>query len=372
MPPIRILHVHSTFSLGGKEARAIRLMNAFGDAARHTVLSATGATDARDAIGPGIRVDFPADHPPIVGKPAPGRYRALSRYMRGFDLVLTYNWGSMDAVGARRLFGGPPLIHHEDGFNQDEAVRQKPARIWFRRAMLPAAHRVVVPSLLLERIARTVWHQPAPRVERIANGIAIGPAAPPPPIPGFDPAQPGLVVGTIAGLRAVKNLPRLVRAFAAGAPADARLLVMGEGPERAAIVAEAARLGVAARVILPGFVTEPARAIACCAIFALSSDSEQQPISLIEAMAAGLPAVCTDVGDIRAMVAPGNLPYVVPAADEDRFAAAVARLAGDLALRTAIGAANRNKALEEFSEGAMIAAYRRLYAGALRRESMLG
>ena len=46
--------------------------------------------------------------------------------MRGFDLVLTYNWGAFDAVMARRLFGGPPLIHHEDGFNEDEAERLKP------------------------------------------------------------------------------------------------------------------------------------------------------------------------------------------------------------------------------------------------------
>ena len=55
MQPLRILHVHSTFTLGGKEARAVRLMNAWGPAASHTVLSAIpNALAARDAIDPGV------------------------------------------------------------------------------------------------------------------------------------------------------------------------------------------------------------------------------------------------------------------------------------------------------------------------------
>ena len=99
----RILHCHSTFSLGGKEARAVRLMNVFGDQAEHVILSSVpDALGARDAIDSGVRVSFPGEAaPPLHGKPSPGRYRALTRYMQQFDLVLSYNWGSMDAVGAR-------------------------------------------------------------------------------------------------------------------------------------------------------------------------------------------------------------------------------------------------------------------------------
>ena len=78
--PVRILHVHSTFSLGGKEARAVRLMNAFGDAARHVVLSGVpGALGARGAIDSAIAVEFPSDHPALTGRPSFGRYRQLSR-----------------------------------------------------------------------------------------------------------------------------------------------------------------------------------------------------------------------------------------------------------------------------------------------------
>ena len=367
--PARILHCHSTFMLGGKEARAVRLMNAFGAEAEHVVLSAVpGAMAAREAIDPAIRVDFPGEAAPsLQGKPGLGRYADLAEYMDGFDLVLSYNWGAMDVVGARRLYGGvrclPSLIHHEDGFNEDEAVRQKPARVWFRRLMLPTVEKLVVPSLRLETIARTVWKQPERRIERIPNGIALPSEADlthPRPIPGVERGK-GLIVGTVAGLRPIKNLPRLVRVFSQGAPADARLVILGEGPERAAIMAEAERLGVGGRVILPGFVRDPVRAMATFDIFALSSDSEQFPISLVEAMACGLPGLMTAVGDIAAMAAPDNRPFILSPQDETGLAAALARLAANPALRSAIGAANRVVALRDFAEPAMIDRYRALY-----------
>ena len=373
MRPARILHCHSTFMLGGKEARAVRLMNAFGAEAEHVVLSAVpGALAAREAIDPGIRVDFPgAGAPSLQGKPGLGRYADLADYMDQFDLVLSYNWGAMDVVGARRFYGGvrclPPLIHHEDGFNEDEAVRQKPARVWFRRLMLPAAEKLVVPSLRLETIARTIWKQPERRIARIANGIGLpsdAELADPLPIPGV-PKGDGLIIGTVAGLRPVKNLPRLVRIFARGAPADARLVILGEGPERVAIMDEAQRLGVAGRVALPGFVRDPVRVMAGFDIFALSSDSEQFPISLVEAMACGLPGLMTDVGDIAAMTAPENRPFILGRDDEVELAAALARLAADTALRREIGAANRAVALRDFAEEAMIDRYRQLYWNAM-------
>jgi glycosyltransferase involved in cell wall biosynthesis len=273
----------------------------------------------------------------------------------------------MDVVGARRLYGGarrlPPLIHHEDGFNEDEAVRQKPARIWFRRVALPAAEKLVVPSERLETIARTVWKQPECRIERIPNGVALptdAQIANPLPIPDVTPGG-GLIIGTVAGLRAVKNLPRLVRIFAKGAPGDARLVILGEGPERAAILAEAERLGVGARVFLPGFVRDPVRAMAGFDIFALSSDSEQFPISLVEAMGCGLPGVMSDVGDIVAMTSPENRAFILPGNDEAGLAAALATLAADPALRRAIGSANRAVAMRDFREEAMIVRYQSLY-----------
>ncbi|MGQ3100596.1 MAG: glycosyltransferase family 4 protein [Sphingopyxis solisilvae] len=366
--PVRLLHLHSSFSLGGKEARAVRLMNLMGPRARHTIVSAVPkAMGARDAIDPAIDVEFPKDAPPLYGKPGLARYRDLARYMQQFDLVLSYNWGSMDGVMAHRVFAPfrelPPLIHHEDGFNEDESVRRNWKRSAFRRLALPTAEALVVPSTLLERIAVDEWRARR-RTTLIRNGIdtaAYG-AAPSVAIPGLDRRADEVVIGTVAGLRMVKDLPRLVRAVAA-LPTHIRLAIVGAGPERDAIAAEAAAVGISDRLVLPGFMAEPARWIGHFDLLALSSQSEQAPIAVIEAMAAGLPVVSPDVGDVAAMVAPDNRRFIV--GDEAGFRAALAEVAADPDLRTRIGTANRRVAVERFDESSMVAAYENLYARAL-------
>lgn len=333
-------------------------MNAFGAAFEHTILTAIpGALGARPLIDADIGVTFPVDAPSLSGKPGPARYRQLATYMRGFDLILTYNWGAMDAVMAHRLSRNmPPLIHHEDGFNGDEATRLRTKRNIFRRLALPTARALVVPSETLESIARKVWHQSP---TRIANGIGVAAYGRPiVQIPRLVKSAGQITVGTLAGLRPVKNLPRLVRAVAA--MPNARLVIVGEGPERANIIAEAARAGLDDRLIMPGFLPRPHEYIAHFDIFALSSDSEQFPISLIEAMAAGLPCVATDVGDVASIVSGPNRRFVTPV-DDTAFTTALAILCGEPRTRQLIGDANRAKALAEYDEGVMIARYRTLY-----------
>jgi len=367
--PVRLLHLHSSFSLGGKEARAVRLMNLMGPRARHTILSAVPeAMGARAAIDPAIDVEFPVDAPPLHGKPGLARYRDLARYMQRFDLVLSYNWGAMDGVMAHRVLAPfrdlPPLIHHEDGFNEDESVRRNWKRSAFRRLALPTAEALVVPSALLERIAADEWGARR-RTVLIRNGIdveAYG-AEPSAAIPGLDRRAGEVVIGTVAGLRKVKDLPRLVRAVAT-LPTDVRLVIVGEGPERAAIAAEAAGCGIADRLVMPGFMAHPARWIGHFDLLALSSASEQAPIAVIEAMAAGLSVVSPDVGDVAAMVAPDNRSFI--AADETGLRAALAQLTADSDLRARIGAANRRVAAERFDESTMVAAYENLYGQALK------
>jgi len=373
--PLHILHLHSSFSLGGKEARAVRLMNAFGDAARHTIVS--GVPDqlgARASIAKGVRYEIAQDPPSLTGRPSVARYEALARFMRRFDLVLTYNWGAIDGVMARRVFpkGAPPLIHHEDGFNADEAKGLKIERNVYRRIALGAAHALVVPSEVLETIALRTWKQPAARVHRIANGIDTARYAQKPDpraIPGFVPNGKEVVIGALAGLREVKNLPLLVRACG-GIAGRFRLVIVGEGPERAAIESTARAMGIADRVVMPGFLGEPHRFVGNFDIIALSSASEQFPISVVEGMAAGLPVVSTPVGDVPHMVAPENAPFVT-GGDEVLLRDALQALVSDADLRARVGAANRAKARAEFDEGAMIARYRGLYAAAVGRPGVL-
>lgn len=345
----------------------MRLMNLFGNRANHVILSATSEYGARDMIDPGIDVGFPAHAPSLQGKPSPMRYRELARYMQQFDLVLSYNWGSMDGMGAHRMWSPfmklPPIIHHEDGFNSDEIERLNPKRNMFRRLMLPTAKAVVVPSQRLKTIARDVWGVAKAKLNHIPNGIDVGAyAVTPAPgaIPGFEKREGDVVIGTLAGLRSVKNLPRLVRAFAQ-MPEHCRLVIVGEGPEREAIMAEAQRLGVSTRLHMPGFIANPQNYVGLFDIFALSSDSEQFPISLVEAMAAGLPALSTDVGDVRSIVTVDNARFVIPLNDEQFYASALSELVADADLRYTIGQANREFAQQHYTEADMVRRYAVLY-----------
>ncbi len=375
MAAVRILHLHSSFDLGGKEARAVQLMNHFGAQAEHTVISAVPeAMGARDAIDRKIKVAFPGEDAPVLhGMPAIGRYRRLAQYMKRFHLVLSYNWGAMDGVMAHTLFvksmGLPPLIHHEDGFNEDEIDKLNWKRNWFRKIALQRSYALVVPSLTLEKIAMADWNRPIDTIRRIPNGIdtdRYNRRAQRGAFPGFVKREGEIVVGTVAGLRAVKNLPRLVRAVAAAGD-NVRLAIAGDGPEHAVIMAEAERLGIANRIMMPGFLRDPSRYMGLFDIFALSSDSEQYPISLVEAMAAFRPAVSTDVGDVRNIVAPENKPFIVPREDEAALAEAIRTLANDATLRKQVGDQNARRAYSEYDEGLMFARYRQLYGGAMKR-----
>ena len=156
-------------------------------------------------------------------------------------------------------------------------------------AALPAAHALAVPSQTLEAIALKVWKQPRGRVHRIVNGIATAAyarAPDPKAIPGLKRRDDEVVIGAVAGLRAVKDLPALVRA-AGGLSGRFRLVIVGEGPERAMIAGAAAAMGIADRVVMPGFVERPYRFLRGFDLVALSSRAEQFPTAVIEAKMIG-------------------------------------------------------------------------------------
>ena len=369
----RILHCHSSFSAGGKELRCVQLINAFGPGIEHAIVSGNPERmEAAKQISRAIPVSYPKEFPSLQGKPLPGRLLKLARALEPYDLVLTYNWGAIDVVMAHTLFSEalklPPLIHHEDGFNEDEAAGLKRSRNWYRRIALGKAAGLVVPSETLEEIALVQWQQPIGRVRRIPNGIDTAAFAKRPRSDALRVVKrPGEKwVGTLAGLRPVKKLPNLVRAFAK-LPPEWQLVIVGEGPQKDAIRSVAEQLEISHRVHLPGHVAEPAKVVGLFDIFALSSASEQFPISAVEAMAAGLPVAAPAVGDIARMVASENAPYIVPAGDNQALGEALGILASDEEERATVGEANRRKAKAEFDQGRMIESYRRLYASAMGR-----
>lgn len=373
----RLLHVFATFAATGPQLRTVELMRALGPRFRHAVLAMDGNVDAFARVPPGLGVRRLAA--------PPRRFLRRVAHLRSLiaaeqpDLLLTYNWGSFDAVLAARTLYGIRHVHHEDGFNQDEAQALKARRTLLRRMFLRRAARVVVVSERLQAIAAARWRVPFERIEFIPNGIRaerFGAGDGAFVREQFRIPESARVIGAVGTLRPVKNVARLLRA-AAGVPAERlggaelHVLVVGDGPERAELEALAARLPeLAGRVHFAGYQAELADFYAAMDALGISSDSEQQPIALLEAMAAGRAVVSTDVGDVRSMLCPEQRPYVVPmAADAGELDAALARAFGDLladgAARAALGTANRRLALDRYTFDGMLARYRSVYEAAL-------
>jgi glycosyltransferase involved in cell wall biosynthesis/uncharacterized membrane protein len=156
-----------------------------------------------------------------------------------------------------------------------------------------------------------------------------------------------------------KDYSTLVAALAA-LDADYRACLVGEGPGRAAVAAEARRR-LAERVELPGMRRDVPGLLAAADILVLSSRSEGLPISILEAMAAGLPVVATNVGGVSELVGDGATGFLVPPGDAKALAAALERLRRDPPLRKRFGAAARRRAERDFDLARFHDAHLRLY-----------
>jgi glycosyltransferase involved in cell wall biosynthesis len=366
-----ILSVFATFAVGGPQVRFAALANRYGPRYRHMIVAMDGNEACRERLSPSLDVSFPAV--PIRKGATLGNLRRFRRFLREQrpDVLVTNNWGSIEWAMAN-LPAIVPHLHIEDGFGPEERDTQIRRRVLTRRLVLRWST-VALPSRTLARIATETWRLNPRRVHTIPNGIDLD------RFPGRrDPSVAaawlgaGPVVATVAALRAEKNLGRLLRAFAhatgaqsADAPGHlvpARLVIIGDGPERAGLEQAAAQLGVTQCVSFLGHIPDPAAFYAGFDVFVLSSVTEQMPIAVIEAMAAGLPIAATDVGDVRAMLAEANAPCIVPR-DDTALASSLAALLGDATLRARIGAANRARALEAFDQELMFAAYAALLDG---------
>ncbi len=359
MPAPLLLHAFSTFAVGGPQVRFAAIANHFGPRWRHAVVAMDGNLACRERLDPALDVTFP-DIPLRKGDTI-GNARTLRRALHALRpaALVTSNWGTIEWALANRV---PivPHVHVEDGFGPEERAAQIPRRVWMRRALL-WRRTVAVPSLTLRDIATRIWRLDPARVRYVPNGIDLARFGAP-PIP-----HPGCVIGTIAALRAEKNLARLLRAFARLPPpaplVPATLVIVGDGPERESLNALARELGIADRVTWSGHIPDPAPLLRTFDIFAMSSDTEQMPLSLLEAMAAALPVASTNVGDIAAMLGDAQRPYIVDK-DDAALAHALSRLAADEGLRHAIGQANRARAEAEFNQTRMFESWASLWSGA--------
>jgi glycosyltransferase involved in cell wall biosynthesis len=179
------------------------------------------------------------------------------------------------------------------------------------------------------------------------------------------------VVGALGRLVPVKGFDVLVAALPAVAAAvpSARVLLVGDGPERAALQAQAAACGVGRRLHLTGATAEIARALAACDVLAAPSRNEGMGRALVEAMALGVPVVAAAVGGIPAVVGDGEGGRLVPAGDAAALAAALVELGVDHGLRAKLAAAAPARA-EAFSAEAAAAALRAVYDEVARERGL--
>lgn len=350
----RQLHIFPTFAMGGAQRRFITLASALRGKWEHMIVSLNGDMTALAAIPPNVQHD--------VEQLALSKGRGISprnvlRIRRLFqkiqpDILCTYNWGSIEAAFA--CFGLPNVshVHFEDGFGPDEVHGLSPVRNLCRRLAFLGKAKVVVPSTGLSYIAKTAWGVGHKKLHHVPNGVDTDLFKP-------DPTEQDRVptIGFIGALRAEKNPSLFLDVVRACSGAQALIVGDGEEGEGLKVRAAAERLPVA----FAGSVDDPSEYYRQLDLFLLTSDTEQMPLSVLEAMASGLPVVSTDVGDVRMMVSEENAPYIVKSSDVLGLSNAVQYLLENPSLGQQIGKANRQKVIARYSEATMIDAYRMLF-----------
>ncbi len=361
------VHIMPSFAQGGISIRLAYLINHIDLPIRHTIIS----LDRNFGTMTRIRPDLPVTtlEPPKAGGLLSrlAAYRQLIHDLKP-DVLQTFQWGSIEWALANRFKSLVPHIHLESGFGVEEADRQVPRRVWMRRLALGHIETLIVPSQTLVTIARTDWKIPDRKITYIPNGVDCEKYAGQ-PVPGFLPGftkRPNeKIVGTLTPLRPEKNLSRLIRAFAKATAApelqNTRLLIMGEGMERPKLEALAASLNITDRVVLAGHVDGPEKALGWLDLYAISSDTEQMPNSVNQAMAAGKAVAGLDVGDVKHIVSPQNKPLIVAKGDDDAFAMSIQDLLLNDDKRHQIGAANAAHVRATYALDGMVESYKQIW-----------
>jgi glycosyltransferase involved in cell wall biosynthesis len=347
----RLLHVFSTFKVGGPQMRFIALVRALAGQFSHDVIAmdgnhTAGALLAGNADMRLVRLPSPGSLPVRLA----GYRRLIAR--QAPDLLISYNWGAIEWSIADMF--GVPHIHIVDGFGPEEAVQRLGRRNLARRLLLPTVDAVVVPSRTLQAIAQTEWGLGGTKLRYIPNGILPSQPSPAPP--------PDAAVSKIAwagAMRTEKNIARLLEAFVP-LRGRAELVLAGDGPERAGMEALALAMGIEGHVRFLGHREDIGAIFREAHLVALSSDTEQMPLVVLEAMDAGRPVASVDVGDVHAMVAEDNRTFVT-GHSAAALSGSMKALLDDPALCARIGAANHRHLEAHYRLDQMARSYRDLF-----------
>lgn len=178
---------------------------------------------------------------------------------------------------------------------------------------------------------------------------------------GLSPA--GRVVGTVARLVPDKGIEHLIDALAqvAGRCPDVQCLVVGDGPLRAALTAQATRLGLRRRILFTGHLTEALRAFAAMDLFVLPTYREGFGVVFAEAMSMEVPVIASRIPPITEVVSDGETGLLVDLGNVEGFAAAITTLLEDETQRQAMGRAGRERVIRRFSHRRMAEAHEEIF-----------
>ena len=366
-PVVRVTHVVFDFEGGGLESLVAAMAGRFRGTRVEVSLITLGGREGR--LGAATRDRFDQF---VVARPTRGlsmlRPVGLAAEIRRTraDVVHLHSGSWYKGAKAARLAGVGRVVYTEHGREHDDP---RLMRLLDRRAAERTTVVVAVSTRLRDYLADTVGIDPA-KLRVVHNAVdttAFAPGAAPADLRAqlAIPAD-AWIVGSVGRLEPVKAYERLIDAAAAlrgGLGRPLAVVICGDGSQRAALRERAERLGIGDLVRLPGWTDLPVRFYRLLDAFVLSSRSEGESVSLMEAMACGIPPVVTDVGANAEIVGADLRDRVVPAERPDALAEAIAATlnAPD---RAATAALVRRRAVEHYGLDAMIAAYERLYRGA--------
>ena len=377
-----VAHVVYRFDVGGLENGVVNLINRLPDRYDHAVIALTEVSDFRKRITR-ERVTFHGlDKPPGHGLAV---YRDLYRLFRQLKpaIVHTRNIAASEAQLPAALAGVPVRVHGEHGWELQDVAGGKRSHHLQRRFLRPLIHRHVALSGEIRRYLEGRIGVPPDDIAQICNGVdtvrfaprldAAGTRRRSGPVAERFPEDGLFVVGTVGRLSPVKHQALLVDAFvracaAAGAAArNWRLVIAGDGPDRATIAAQVAASGVADRVWMTGARDDVPALMADLDLFVLPSLAEGISNTILEAMACGLPVVATRVGGNAELVQEGRTGSLVTSDDAPALADLLRDYATDPARVAREGLDARLRAVTRFSIDAMVASYADLYDALLDR-----
>lgn len=366
-------HVFPSFTIGGAQIVTLRAIRHMPESFRHIILS----QNTQPSIS-ALRLAEDAGVSEIIGpfeerlqnpwKRTKGMRRLLAKYQP--DLLISYNWGTIEWSLASALSPKLRHVHQEHGFGPEESQQQLPRRRLARRGLLKLVDGLVVPSRLLKRLAGHSWGVASKRIHHVAN--AVDPDIFTPALhSNVLPSKKPFIIGTAVPLRREKRLDQLIDAIAL-LPADLsyEVRIYGYGQQRPELERQVTQLDLDHRIRFMGAVDSTAQVLRDFDLFIMSSETEQMPMAILEAMASGLPVICTDVGDVRHMLSAANKPYIVPFGDTQAMATAVRQLIDNPAICAELGQTNRRKVLNDYDERDMASRLTEIYSTIMRRPEL--